>query len=348
MIRTVPIKQLVLEHKHFINPRTFTGLDDEKFAELVASIKQNGVIDRPKTVRIKSNGPDGFETLVWDGQRRVLASTKLYGPSHEIEVVDLSGEIYDLSDPKVADEIEELALEVGQKRAGLSSYELVELAERRRARSHTLSSIGKIIGKSESWVSRMLKAWDAASPKLRFSWKNGEVTDEQFKELAAEREQKAQEKATEEVVEARKSGDKIEARTKAKEIAEGAKAKRKEAKADKPAKKDAKPVKNGHGKADGEQQQLWSPPPKTERPKPAAPAKAVLEDMVGLADQKPPTHDYVKGVLDGARFALGKITADELAKPYWAYLARLTGQKPAKKSKTKTKKASGGKKAKRK
>jgi len=361
--RKVRIGSLHLEHGGFVNPRTVTGLTEAEIAELVDSIKEHGIMIRPEVVKVKADVPAGYIDLVWDGQRRVISGTKALGRNAEIEVIDLYSEPVDLSDKKVIDELEDRALELGQKRAGLSSYELVQVAVRRRARGVQNKVIAKSLNKSESWVSRMLKAFDTATPKLVLAWQTGKVTDEQFKELAAERETAAQEKAADEVVDARAKGNKVEARTKAKEVAETAKQRKQREKAEriakakqereeraakKQAEADAKKAAAAAKKAKGAKgAKADNPPPAPappkakpkdeetkdpKEPKLKPPSKVELAGMVDLAAQRPPTHEYVKGLLDGARYALGMMEPHEFHRPWHAYINRLGGsvvKKPA-------------------
>lgn len=345
MTRTVSFGDIHLDHQHWRNPRRFTGLSDKELGELAADIdavrkgsddpkKTSGIIDPPKVVMVKSNG--SFINLAIDGQRRLLAAQLIPLPKNTpIEVVDLVDEPIDLT-PEVADDLMLKALRMFN-REPLSSWELAEVALSMRARDRELKDIADAIHKSESWVSRMLKAMSTATPKLIHAWKKGEITDEAFKELAAQKDAERQEKDTEEVIEARKSGDKTEARTKAKEVAETVKQKKAREKAEREAakaeakarEKAEKAAKKGNGKkaaapADAAPSVEWTPPP--EKPaKKSTPPKVVLEEIVSMAEKRPPTHDLVKGIVAGIAYATGNIDQDDFGKPWHAWVARVAG-----------------------
>jgi hypothetical protein len=373
MSRLVPFGDIHLEHKNWKNPRTITGLSDKDLDELAADIKsvrdqdedKSGIIDAPKVVMVKDVN-DTFITLALDGQRRLLAGKRVPIPKNMmIEVIDLEDEPIDLT-PEKGDELMLKALRMFN-REPLSSFELTEVAKDMRSRKRQLSEIADAIHKSESWVSRFLKAIDTATPKLVHAWKKGEITDEQFKDLAAQKDAAAQDKSTDTVVDARKSGDKVSARTAAKEIAETAKQKKARAKAEKlekikaakeakaqalAAKKQAKldkknGVKQGDSngtksaavaaaRMDKDPDAFWTPPAEPTKPKkPTAPNRVVLEEIVHLADKRPPTHDYVKGVLDGTRHALGLIDQTGFAKAWSAWIAHVGGTASAEREKLK-------------
>lgn len=336
--RTVPLGALKLDHKHWANPRSFTGLDEDALDQFAKDLKAEGIQVPPHVVRVIV-GEEKFVDLVVDGQRRVRSGLRVFDKTHPIEVIDLYPEPVELTPAKSA-EILRRVLNIGH-RSDLSSYELSESAEKLREAGLKLVDIARAVGKSESWVSRVLEARKHASPKLMTAWKKNEITDEQFKDLAKAKEA-AQPAAVQSIVEARASGDKATARVAAKEIAEKAK----------PAPKLA----NGHNPAPdrivkGEQQDLFvKPKPRDDGPK--APSKAVLEDMLSLAKKTPPTHDEVKGIMKGIAFALGFTAPDKLGNPWVTYLARVEGRAVPKRQKAaraaakpKTKKSGKARKA---
>lgn len=321
--REVTLASLRLEHPHWLNPRQFTGLDDKSIQEFGKEIKERGVLD-PVTVQ-KVIGLNGVPyDLVVDGQRRVRAALEVLPKTHKIEVIDRSDKAIELT----WDESDEIMLEVlamGQHRKGLSSYELSEVAERMRNRDRKIVDIAKAVGRDESWVSKILKARSTAAPKLMLAWRKGEVTDEQFKELAALKTSEKQEEAAADVIDTRKSGNKAEARTKLKELTEKYKQEeRKAKKSDTPVKTNGhKPVTPADG---GEQVEMWkAPPPVVEKKKSTLTPRHVLEEMVALADKRAPTSDYVKGLMDGVRYALGDLEANDFGKSWRQYLARIGG-----------------------
>ncbi len=345
-IRYAPLSELYLEYKFWANPRSQTGLDDADIKDLGASILASttntgendatakifaGVRVPLEVVMIRVN--DGFINLVIDGQRRHLAVTAAGLPEETLlPVFDLEPEPV-VWTRELADFYLLRALETVGTRAGLSSFELSESAQRLRTskdketgKDFTLAKISRAIGRSESWVSKILSAREHASAKLLHSWRTGEITDEQFKDLAAVRDQGKQREEAAKVVEARQAGDKTGARTHAKEQKIEARAaepprpvKSPPAKSDRPAKAGATP------KADGGSKTLPSAPAERAR-KP--PSFAVVEDFLSFATRKPPTHDYVKGLMDGARWVAGLMDAGAFGKPWLAYMRHVLGTKP--------------------
>lgn len=324
--RFVELGKLHLEHAMFLNPRTLTGLDDKEIAALGEDIKERDLQVPPKVQQIKWNNL--IIDLVIDGQRRVKGALTVWPKNRKIEVSDRTAEPLEMT-RELADELMLDALAIGQKREGLSSFELSEVAESMRSRENvTLDDISKAIGKSPSWISKMLKARATASPKLLGSWRSKKISDEMFKDLASVSpvEQTA---GIETALATRETGDKAEARTQAKELA--AKAKSKD--------KDKTKATNGHTPVvSGEQTHMWEKPPAVKEKK-TGPAKAMLEDLSKLAEERPPTHDYAKGVLEGVQWTLGHLEEIELGKPWRAYLDRLAGKPKAAKKSKKTKKA---------
>ena len=55
------------------------------------------------------------------------------------------------------------------------------------------------------------------------------------------------------------------------------------------------------------------------------PPFAVVEDLVGTAEKRPPTHDYVKGIIDGARWATGLMDSALFSKAWHVYLGHVAG-----------------------
>jgi ParB-like chromosome segregation protein Spo0J len=328
--RTVPLSSLWLEAPFWTNPRQFTGLDDKEIAELGADIKAKGLMDPPKVQRIKVNGE--IHDLVIDGQRRVLAARETLPKNAPIPVIDIDEDPIELT-AEVADQLLDKAL-TSLRHEGLSSFELSAVAEGMQRRGRTLDVIGVGIGKSKSWVSRMLKARATATPRLMLQWRKGEITDEQFKELAEVVDPDKQIEATKEVVDARKAGDKSEARVRSKEVKEVARAEVK--------------VANGANKpksavVSGEQHELFTSEaeaqaadkPEVKRPVgPKPPSKLAIEEMLLMAAKRPPTSDYVKGHMDGVRYSQGVIEPDKFAKAWVQYVSRIEGRpRPAKKAK---------------
>lgn len=337
--RTVPLHELMLEHKLWSNPREFTGLSSDALGKVGASIKENGIIDPPMVKRIIVNEKAGLiANLVIDGQRRILAAREVLPRDYPVPVVDFDNEPPVELTPDLADKLLLVSLAT-LEREGLSSFELSQIATRMKDRGKTLEYIGKAIQRDPSWVSKILTARKTATPKLMSQWKKGEITDEQFKELASVKEPEKQAEAVKEVTDARKSGDKGEARIRAKEIVERAKADAKPGKATINSTVGAKPR---PPVVSGPQLDMYGQPIGDERPEPKADPKpkmrnrAVLDDFLHMFDQRPPTADYVKGIADAIRYVCGDIEADAFGKAWHQYTARALGvAKPAKKAKPK-------------
>jgi hypothetical protein len=346
LARFVKLSELRLEHKFWVNPRVKTGLDAESLDALGADIKLRKIQVPLKVQQVRM--PLGMDvTLVLDGQRRVLAAREVLDKNELIPVLDRTPEPIELTQ-EIADLMMLDMLAVGMQREGLSSFELSEVASRLRDRERKLSEIARAIGRSEGWISKMLKARGGATPKLMHQWRKGEITDEQFKDLSEVKDFHQQQNAAEKIVEARKSGDVAEARTQAKEVKETARAQNKPPKPAPPAPKVPPAVKGpqqglfnnedeerAYKRAGGQIDVKPAPPPK-----PKMVSRAVLDDMLYMADKRPPTADYVKGVIDGVRYVCGIMEADDFSKAWHQYIRRVEG-KPAKVKKAVAKKKPG-------
>lgn len=333
--RTVQLGKIWLEHEFFQNPRQFTGLEEEKIEAIGKGIKDDGLDDPPKVQKVKLANGDIIDLAI-DGQRRIKGMLEKLPKNTEIPVIDLTEDPIEL-DAETGERLVDIALKT-LKREGLSSYELLAVAIRRKARGQTLDVIADKIDMSKSWVSRMLTAWGNASDKLKLEWRKGNLTDEQFKDLAEVKDPEKQVENAKAVVAARKSGDKSEARVLAKENKETARA----AKA-----APATPVKNGVNHKAGplparEQREMFAddkkPAPEPVADKKPAPPKMVsrlaLEELLAMADKRPPTADYVKGIMDCARYVLGVIEPNKFAKAWNQYVSRIQGvPRPVKKAK---------------
>jgi ParB/RepB/Spo0J family partition protein len=335
LARFVKLSDLRLEHKHWVNPRLKTGLDTESLGELGTDIKTRGIQVPLKVQKIKTPHDMPFD-LVLDGQRRVLAAREVLEKDDLVPVIDVTSDPIEFT-AEYADRLLLDMLAVGKQREGLSSFELSEAASRLRDRDRKLSDISKAIGKSESWISKMLKARQGATPSLMLQWRKGEITDEQFKDLAEVKDFHKQNEEAKAIVEARKSGDVAEARVRAKEIKETARAESKP-------KQDAAPppAKPAQGEAtysEAEARAFRDAGGQIDRPapKPKAPSRAVLDDMLYMADKRPPTADYVKGVMDGVRYACGLMQPDAFSKAWHQYVRRIEGQPAKAKGKAKAK-----------
>jgi len=323
--RRVQLGDLKLDHQNWTNPRSFTGLSEDELDELGANIKKHGIEVPPHVVRVLDK--TGHQSdLVIDGQRRVRAMQRVLPESTLVEVFDLEPTAIELT-PKKQVELLARALNIGQNRKTISSYELSEAAELLRADGMTNGAIARLVDKSDSWVSKMLKARSTASAKLMLAWKKNEVTDELFKEIA-ELDSGKQSAALEAAKTAREQGDKAGARATVKETLEIVK---KEKAEKEEATRETLRVANGHNKSatpvvKGPQQEMFERKADKKDDEPKAPSRVVLEDMRGMFEKKPPTDAYVKGIMDGVNFALGFTNPKKFANPWVVYLARVEGR----------------------
>jgi len=337
-LRWARFGNLRLEHKFWTNPRTVTGLADDELQDMATTIKAGTVTDETATyagvrvalevVKILDNG--SVYDLVIDGQRRCRAM-ELAGLDQDdtlVRVIDLEPEPVTFT-PALASKYLAHALRTVAHRAGLSSYELTENARRLRdminpetSKEYTLVEIGATIGRHVSWVSRMLAAYKNAPPKLLHAWKIGEITDEVFKDTAVA---KGDDETASRVIEASRTGDKAGARTIAKERAIQHRQEQAPDRAPKPGpvpkpKADPKPAAS-KGKEPEARKPASAPAPEAPVRKP--PSFAVIEDFVGTAKRTPPTHDYVRGILAGAKWATGLQDPGSFSKPWHQYLAHV-------------------------
>lgn len=327
MSREVTLDQLVLEHPLWKNPRTVTALDHKSLLELGEDILERGLITNLIVQQIAEEDGSVLE-LVIDGQRRCMGlilaarAKRVAQNSIKVKVDDFTGTpnpitlTQESSDRMLLD-----VLAAAIRRAGLGSYEQCEAAVALHTRNpeKTMAEIGDAIGRSESWVSRMVRARKLASPKLVDAWAKTKVTDEQFKDLADINPWDKQQEALDELLDLRQGGReaKAEARNKLKEKVAKAKA---EKKAAKPA-KEKKPGKKAKAdKADKKTNGANGHKPASDIMTKAKPA---LADIVELAKVKKPSDPYVKGLIDGARFAKGDLDVTEFAPAWRTYLKQV-------------------------
>jgi ParB/RepB/Spo0J family partition protein len=293
----------------FTNPREHTGLEKAAIQELAEDIATRGVQAPLRVRRVIVEGK--VHTVIMDGQRRYLALKLLDKKGDTIvPVYDEESEPQEFT-TEVAAQMLDDALAIGTHRRELSSYELVQSAVRLRSSgSRTNEQIGGSIGKSGSWVSRMLTAIGKAEPDVVSAWRTGKITDEQFKDLAAT--EKAQQAPTlTNVVEMRASGDR-------EAIAEARQAAKMNTPAPQPKAK-AKAAKQAElaitARNDGKKAKAVAPSP----PKPAKPSPARIAEFVELRTTRPSREPYIRGLLDMAAFVVGEITDDDFSPAFRAY-----------------------------
>jgi hypothetical protein len=375
-IRWVPLGDLQLDRRFWTNPRLFTGLDDADIQALADDILAKTVTDEKDVfagisepllvVQIKDG--DDIEQLVLDGQRRYLATQVAY-PGKEadgvlVPVVDREPEPVEWSQELAQKYLRE-ALTAVTLRQGLSAFELSESASRLRAGNDektgnvmTIAKIATIIGRSESWVSKIVGARALASAGLLERWRKGAISEEQFRDLATGTKGAEQDKEAAKVADARASGDKGGARQSAKEKKELARlaaqaqrqkkkdeevAAKQRARDEKAAKKAAKSAGKKGPAVKGPQAELpiAAAPKAPEESKPASKPKAmdrvIVDDILEMVQKKPPTHDLVRGVILGIQVAAGRMDMEQLPKQWHQYIHHATGTTPPKPKKGKKK-----------
>jgi hypothetical protein len=333
-LREVELSDLVLSIPGlWVNPRSFTGLDAKSINELGDDIRHRGIMMPLKIQKVRVPNEKKVLELVLDGQRRVVAAPKAgLKPSSKILVVDYSDEVIDLdlvSSTKLL--LDMMAL--GNFRETISTYEQAEAADRLRVDGRSLAEIGKALRRSESWISRMISARRKATPQLLSDWRAGKLTDEMFKDLA-EVAQADQGNALKEALDTRANGKstgraaKAEARARVKEVSQ-------KAKAEKPKKEPKR-----KGKAAAKAASSAS----TALVRNNVPSRAELQELVDMLKKRPPTSDYVLGIRDAVRYAVGELMIGGFAKAWRTYLARVegsakpSGDKPKKVSKAEQRK----------
>lgn len=332
--RFAKLRDLSIVHPNWKNPRTMTGLDGAEIVDLGKDMKAHGTITPlvvQKVYKNKDKDPSDVINLVLAGQRRYLAAEEVFSQEHELPVVDRTVEPIELTKEAGQELMLQMLSEVA-RREGLSAYELSEVAQDLRDAGKTLSEIAKACHRDDSWVSKILTARKNADPKLLLRWRKGEITEEQFKTLAAIKDPEKQLEGAKAAVKARESGDAAEARASVKELAE--RYKNDERKAAAPPKPAPKAIAETSRDA------------KPEKPAVRVVIKpAVLEEMLDMADKRPPTADYARGVIDAVKFITGEIEMADLSKAWHAWVSRATGApKPKKGKKARGKKSPAKKK----
>lgn len=304
MSRNTTLDKLILEHPLWKNPRTFTALSTKELRELGEDMTDRGQVT---PLLVQSVLVDGLVVdLVLDGQRRCMA-LELIAKERKKGLGTVVVKVDDLrvteGDPtidltqEVADQLTLDVVAAMKHRAGLSSYEEVEVAISLHLRKMDQTEIAKALDRSESWVSRMLRAYKLSSPLLLEAWKKGKVTDEVYKDLADIQPHEKQETALGKALGLREQGGreaKAEARNTVKEAKAEAKAEREKAKPTSRANKPTKPAKSS--------------------------SRPMLKEILELTVAKRPSDPYVKGVTHGVAYALGEIGVDAFNPAWRTYL----------------------------
>lgn len=317
----VTLAELVINAgAYYQNPRVDTGLDKESMKELAADIKVRDIEDPIAITYVRLTEPTecefatgkkhtvtGIVPLVVDGQRRCRGAVAAgYKPNDTIPVELATGATLPENAP-------DLDLATGTSwmlfsvrkflsRQGLSSYELTQVAYRAREAGKSQDQIGKELNKSASWVSRFLAVKKQATPELEEAWREGKVTDEQAKDIAAVPKEK-QAAEVKRITDVRASGDRAGKST-ARQIAKTA----------------AHEVK---------------PNPVVKHTPPVQ--KALLE-LAQLRTECKPKDKYAAGVADGVAYAVGAIGDKDLGRGFTWWLEIASKSRLKKQAKEQSKK----------
>lgn len=283
---TLKISELLLEGADFHNPRNKIT----EIANLAKSIAQVGLIT-PLAVWKTSKGGKTVHVVV-DGGRRLRALQKLDAAKN---LGDLAAGIPvrivkadSLLDARF------VALTGNLHREDLTSYELAkEMAQLVKA-GVKQKDIAKRLSKSQTWVSRQLKAWKLAAPGVKAAWKSGRLPDDDIQSIIALPE------ADQEVTVLKVMA--------ARDTATGEKAAR----------------------AQRAKARTIAKPPKTKAAKsasakaPKAPQieMAQVEQLLALVDDDDLKDRYLRGLRDALRLVAGKIGAGELDKKWATHVAK--------------------------
>jgi ParB/RepB/Spo0J family partition protein len=262
----------------FANPRE--KFDVNRIKELAASIKEVGLMYPLQVWQSEFEGEK--VNVVVDGERRRRAIGLLIeaGDWPEGRIIDCRViEAKNLRDAQYA------ALEGNIQREELSSYEQAKAMAQLKVMGDSQKIIANRLNKSETWVSRKLKAYESAAPALRKAWKQGVLPDDTVESLAQlhcdnfgkeDHEEDCEDCSDTQEAEVVKQ---IELRDESKGSAGKKKAKRR-----------AKKKANQATRA-GTQE---------------------LRGLLIIAEKAPKENRYVRGIYDALRFALGLIEEDKL------------------------------------
>jgi ParB/RepB/Spo0J family partition protein len=176
-ITTYKYKDLAENKSGFDNPRE--KFDLNRIKELAADIKAQGLL-YPLQVWPTEYEGKGVNVVV-DGERRRRAIALLIDSGDWPEGRGIDCRIIDAKTQKDAQYV---ALSGNIQREELSSYETARAMTQLKVMGDSQQAIAERLNKSETWVSRKLKAYDAASPGLRRAWKNGQLPDDTVEDLA--------------------------------------------------------------------------------------------------------------------------------------------------------------------
>jgi hypothetical protein len=217
---TVPYNQLTLGHEvGFINPRTATGLDPKSIGELSRSIDADGLNDALHVWTTEHEGK--VYQVILRGQRRYRAIGLLIeqGTERGRQLAKATPIIAVAADTVL--DVEVYAAREFAHTPGFSTYEIAAYMDHlKKDRGMSGKDVAQRLGKSETWVSRIMAAFKTAGPELKAAWAAAKVPDEAAKNMAAIEDPAKQAAAVAEFLEARASGNRKEVGEVRKKLAE--------------------------------------------------------------------------------------------------------------------------------
>ncbi len=267
-----PYGKLTLgESVGFHNPRT--QVDAKEIRELADSIADRGLLNKLHVWKTKIAGKP-VSIIVGGGRRYraiglLLKAKRANGLAKGVPVRYIEAE--------TMAEAREIALIDNIQRKQLSSFEQATEIAAMEAAGQTKTVIAKKLGKSISWVSRLMTGYKAATPELKQAWKDGKLPDDDVQSIAKVASPTEQNKRLAKVIELRKSNG-TDKNGKAKKAAPQKRA----------AARDA---------AKGKNQNTAKKPPKDNMLRTA--------QLLSKVVTKKPADAYVRGVIHGIEAALG-------------------------------------------
>jgi ParB-like chromosome segregation protein Spo0J len=195
-IENRPYAELMLEAPGFQNPRRRSGLDTDSIRELALHIGTEGL---QYPLRVTPAG------VITGGQRRYMAIALILAWRDTLmdmiapETMDAIAPILDARAaelrqhvPCVLDEETDLGKLAGRaiadnlQREPMAAYDVAEQLVRIHddGRGDGVNAIARSIGRSPTYVSRMLSTWRNACPILHTAWAAGQLPYEQVRQLA--------------------------------------------------------------------------------------------------------------------------------------------------------------------
>lgn len=182
---TIPFAELSLSGDDFENARSKSGLKKGEIKELAKTIANDGLLN-PLIVW-------GEDNVILAGQRRYKAIEHLINEGEAGDLEDAVPvhvcEAETLADAMVVSVLDNVA------REDLSKYEEMVAYEQLLESGLNQTQVAERTGRSKSYVSRSLGAWNKAGKSLKKALRDDKIPFDTFKDLAGYETDKAQEEA---------------------------------------------------------------------------------------------------------------------------------------------------------